>query len=68
MARDFTCTIYRSLLSSLKAADYRFQTFEDFLQKPEQRSIVLRHDVDARAQNSLDFARIQAEMGIQGVY
>jgi hypothetical protein len=30
--------------------------------------IILRHDVDARPQNSLAFARIQAEMGISGTY
>ena len=30
--------------------------------------IILRHDVDARPQNSLAFARIQSEMGIRGTY
>jgi len=30
--------------------------------------IILRHDVDARPQNSLAFARIQSEMGIKGTY
>jgi hypothetical protein len=30
--------------------------------------IILRHDVDARPQNSLAFARIQSGMGIKGTY
>lgn len=68
MAKDFTCEIYRSLLSALQKADYSFQTFEEFLTKPVRRSVVLRHDVDARALNSLNFAQIQADMGIRGVY
>lgn len=68
MARDFTCEIYRSLLSALLSTNYSFQTFEEFLKNPGKRSVVLRHDVDARALNSLHFAEIQADMGIRGVY
>lgn len=68
MARDFTCEIYRSLLSTLLNTNYSFQTFEEFLKNPAKRSVVLRHDVDARALNSLHFAEIQADMGIRGVY
>ena len=30
--------------------------------------VILRHDVDARPQNSLRFARLQAEQGISGTY
>lgn len=68
MARDFTCKIYSSLLDALQEADYNFQTFEEFLKRPAKRSVVLRHDVDARAHHSLNFAQIQADMGIRGVY
>ena len=66
--RDFTVHIYRELLRSLKAAGYEFQTFQDFLQAPKERAVMLRHDVDARRFNSLAFARIQREMGIVGTY
>lgn len=66
--RDFTLAIYRQLLDQLKAADYTFQTFEQFLHNPEKRAIVLRHDVDDRKLHSLEFARIQKEKGIVGTY
>ena len=66
--RDFTLTIYRKLLDELKTAGYTFQTFERFLQAPEKRAIVLRHDVDDRKLHSLEFARIQKEKGIVGTY
>ncbi len=68
MAKDFTNNIYQSLLHSLKEADYQFQSFAEFLEQPVERSIVLRHDVDAKAYNSLLFAQIQAGMGVKGVY
>ncbi|MCB0530668.1 MAG: hypothetical protein H6574_03795 [Lewinellaceae bacterium] len=66
--RDFTLGIYRQLLDALKGAGYRFQTFEQFLQTPADRAIMLRHDVDDRKLHSLEFARIQKEKGIVGTY
>ncbi|TNE47345.1 MAG: hypothetical protein EP344_19595 [Bacteroidetes bacterium] len=66
--RDFTLSIYRSLLDELKKANYSFQTFEQFLQAPADRAIMLRHDVDDRKLHSLEFARIQKEKGIVGTY
>lgn len=65
---DFTIRIYAQLLSAFQDAGYAFQSFSDFIEKPKERSIVLRHDVDARKLNSLLFAKIQAERGIQGTY
>ncbi|MBK8966174.1 MAG: hypothetical protein R3D58_03440 [Saprospiraceae bacterium] len=66
--RDFTLAVYRQLLDALKGAGYRFQTFEQFLQTPADRAIMLRHDVDDRKLHSLEFARIQKEKGIVGTY
>ena len=66
--RDFTIHIYRQLLDHLKGQGYAFQTFSGYLQNPEERTIMLRHDVDARKLHSLAFARIQHEMGIRGSY
>ena len=65
---DFTVKTYRKLLDSLIAQGYIFQTFVDFMENPEAKSIILRHDVDARPENSLQFARIQNESGIRGSY
>lgn len=65
---DFTVTQYQKLLQSLINQGYHFQTFEDLLQKPSEKSIILRHDVDLLPQNSLVFAKIQASKGISGTY
>lgn len=65
---DFTLKKYEKLLNALKPAGYTFQTMTDFFQHPLQKSIILRHDVDARKLHSLKFAQIQKEMGIKGTY
>ncbi|MBR5176964.1 MAG: hypothetical protein IKW89_13720 [Bacteroidales bacterium] len=51
---DFTLEKYASLLDALKA--YGFN------------SLVLRHDVDLLPGNSLRTAKIEAEMGMRGIY
>lgn len=65
---DFTINSYQRLLNALVEARYSFQDFDSFLKIPEGKSIVLRHDVDLMPQNSLAFAKIQAEKGVKGVY
>ncbi len=65
---DFTVKKYKQLLVALKSKEYTFQTFERFLKSPADRSIILRHDVDSLPHNSLDFAKIQAELDIVGSY
>lgn len=66
--KDFTVEKYTALLSSLISAEFKFQSFEEFLSSPEEKSIILRHDVDLLPYNSLRFAQIQAENNIQGTY
>lgn len=66
--KDFTLETYRSILKALMEKGYSFQTFADFLQNPKDKSIILRHDVDNKPANSLDFAKIQFQLGIQGTY
>ena len=58
---DFTVKMYRKLLNALIDKSYTFQTFHQFLEKPAERVIILRHDVDAMPGNSLRFAEIQHE-------
>lgn len=65
---DFTVNTYQKLLDSLINAGYNFQTFTEFLEKPEERTILLRHDVDDKKLNSLQFAKIQHKRGIKGTY
>jgi hypothetical protein len=66
--RDFTIITYTYLLEKLEKQGFSFQTFTDFIVKPKTKTIVLRHDVDDRNMNSLQFARIQNKMGIVGSY
>lgn len=65
---DFTLIEYQHLLNALIKEKYNFQTFNDYLKTPKERVIILRHDVDLLPYNSLDFAKIQAKMNIQGTY
>ncbi len=65
---DFTVKLYCQLLKSLQDAGFFFQTFAEYLQKPQPRVIILRHDVDDKKINSLQFARIQANFGVKGSY
>ncbi|MBN2821328.1 MAG: hypothetical protein JXP36_20315 [Bacteroidales bacterium] len=65
---DFTIKAYQNLLNSLQDAGFFFQTFSEFLQKPHEKVIILRHDVDLLPENSLRFAKIQVKMGIKGSY
>ena len=65
---DFTLKTYRQLLEELIAQNYTFQTYADFLERPQTRAIILRHDVEARYPNAMEFARIQQELNIRGTY
>jgi len=65
---DFTLKAYRNLLEAIQKAGYATQTFEEFIQKPKDKVVILRHDVDLLPKNSLRFALIQSKMGITGSY
>jgi len=65
---DFTVEKYQELLETMIHCDYSFQTFEEFINKPQKKVIILRHDVDLRPYNSLKFAEIQQQKNIRGVY
>lgn len=69
---DFTLVKYRELLLSLKGQGYRFLTFEQYCRNGRDvygtPFVVLRHDVDLRARNSLKTAQIEHELGICASY
>jgi hypothetical protein len=67
--KDFTVSVYHQLLFAIKQAGYTFFTFEDWCSgKAHGRYVVLRHDVDLKAFNSLEIAKLEAEMGIRATY
>jgi hypothetical protein len=65
---DFSIKKYNQLISALQSQGYFFQTFENFLEKPEKKAIILRHDVDLKPEKSLKFAKVLLEKGIKGTF
>ena len=65
---DFTLHTYKRLLETLLSKNYSFQAFSQYLKEPAHRSVILRHDIDAKKMNSLQTARMEYEMGIAGTY
>lgn len=66
---DFTLKKYTELLEILKNAGYRFVTFEDYCcGSTDGCFVVLRHDVDLKAENSLAIAEIEHAFGVCASY
>jgi len=71
--RDFSLDIYRTLLEALQAKGYRLISYADYLKGEERKAtdeklVILRHDVDARPQNSLKTAQIEHSLGAKATY
>lgn len=68
---DFTLRQYIFLLDILKEKGYQFVTFFDYckhkIEFARSRYVVLRHDVDLRAENALKVAIILKETFIQKI-
>ncbi len=65
---DFSLETYKKLLETLLKKNYKFQTFKDYLNHPDEKVVILRHDVDKLPNNSLKTSIIENELGIQGTY
>ena len=70
---DFTLRKYKDLLQSLQQNGYLFISFEQYCSSPhkytpEERWVILRHDVDLKPQNSLATAQIEHALGISASY
>jgi hypothetical protein len=65
---DFTVQTYKKVLNTLQQQGFSFLSVNEFISGVEGKAIILRHDVDALPGNSLEFARIQAELGFRGTY
>jgi len=65
---DFTIKIYLKFIRKLLKKNYKFQTICDFLQRPEEKVILFKHDIDDLKQNSIIFAKIQRKYDIKGTY
>lgn len=65
---DFTLAEYNRLLNTLLLQGFSFQTFADFISRPANRTIIMRHDVDKLPKNSLEFAKTLSELRINGTF
>ena len=70
MRGDFTYDAYARLLEEGAEAGLSFLTVREYLSGADLPDgfVVLRHDVDRKPGNALDFARIEAERGIASTY
>lgn len=71
--RDFSLDIYRTLLETLQAQGYRLISYADYRHdamaaRLKDRFVILRHDVDAKPQNSLRTAQIEHALGAKATY
>ena len=66
--QDFTLKTYRTLLNELLDRGYSFQTLQEFMGQPENKTVILRHDVDRKPKNAFVIASIEEEAGIRASY
>jgi hypothetical protein len=60
--------IYSQLLQALINVRYEFQTFEEFMQQPLKRVVILRHDVDSWPINARQMAEIEHQHKVKASY
>lgn len=69
---DFTLEKYKRLLHALLDEGYRIITFEQYCTDKsaleQGKFVILRHDVDLKAENSLATAKIEHSMDVQASY
>jgi hypothetical protein len=65
---DFTFQKFIEILDCFQDNGYSFQSLEDYLKAPDEKVVILRHDVDRSPLNSLNTARLENSKGIRGTY
>jgi len=68
--KDFTSKALEQLLTSLISKGYMFDTISGYYHCNYASSpvVLLRHDVENRYENALQFARIEHRLGLKGTY
>jgi len=64
---QFTFTAYKHLLEKLNTNQYQFTNYHDY-NKPKDRVVILRHDIDFSLKSAVKFAEIEHDMGISSTY
>lgn len=65
---DFQLSNLHSLLKELLVKKYEFRTFRDHVSLPKDNTVLLRHDVDLKPENSLATAKLEHSLRIKGTY
>jgi hypothetical protein len=65
---DFTIKKFSELLNGFINNGYTFQSLEDFINRPAEKVVILRHDVDKAPLLSLQTAKLENSKGIKGSY
>lgn len=70
MLDNFTYDTYKNLIETGIDGGYEFLTVRDYLsqEKLPDRFIIMRHDIDRKPKNALDFARIEADAGVSSTH
>ena len=69
--KDFSLDIYRTLLETLQAKGYQLISYRDYVVtscRKDEKFVILRHDVDAKPENSLKTAQIEKSLGAKATY
>ncbi|MBL7924700.1 MAG: hypothetical protein JNL88_10925 [Bacteroidia bacterium] len=69
MPRDFTLHKYKSLLHAFIRHGYQIIAYEDLYKgHVPEKYVIMRHDVDALPEQSLEKAKIERELGVRSTY
>jgi hypothetical protein len=66
LTADFTSAGYAALLAAFRARGYEVRGYGDA--EPQQRHLILRHDLDMSIEAALPIAAIEAEAGARATY
>ena len=73
--KDFSLDIYRTLLETLQRKGYQLISYAEYLRntgisgdRDTDKFVILRHDVDARPENSRKTAQIEHALGAKATY
>lgn len=65
---DFSLDSYSSALKAYRAAGYAVTGFRDYLADPQDKHLILRHDIDNSIEQALRVARVDAESGCSSTF
>lgn len=65
---DFTFKKFNVILDKFLNNGYSFQSLEDYINRPVEKVVILRHDVDRAPSLSLQTAKLENSKGIKGTY